>query len=191
MAVDDQTGNLTASGGVKTAIQLTRLNETTQRSEASRTLADGDTFTYDNATQHATYATNALLRSEHGDLKADTIHIFLEPDGRTLDRLEATGGVQLRLEGRWATGERLVYREALGRYEMEGTPVRIVQEVELEEPDVSAPPPRPSASPPLLSCRSTRGRVLTFYRSTDTVMVDGREELRTQHDTGTCIPLTF
>ncbi len=191
LAVDDQTGNLTASGGVKTAIQLTRLNETTQRSEASRTLADGDTFTYDNATQHATYATNALLRSEHGDLKADTIHIFLEPDGRTLDRLEATGGVQLRLEGRWATGERLVYREALGRYEMEGTPVKIVQEVELEEPDVSAPPPRPSASPPLLSCRSTRGRVLTFYRSTDTVMVDGREELRTQHDTGTCIPLTF
>ena len=190
LAVDDQTGNLTASGSVQTAIQLVRLSETTQRGEVSLTLAEAETFVYDDAARRATYNTRALLRSEHGDLKADVIEVFLETDGRTLDRLEATGHVQLRLDGRWVTGERLVYYEAEGRYDMEGTPVEIVEEVEPEETATTAPP-RSGAAPPPPSCRSTRGRALTFYRSTNTVAVDGRAELRTQTTNGQCIPLTF
>ena len=190
LAVDDQTGNLTAGGNVRTSIQLVRLNETTQRREVSLTRAEADTFVYDDAARHAVYDTQALLRSEHGDLKADRIEVFLEPDGRTLDRLEATGDVKLRLDGRWATGERLVYYEAEGRYDMEGARVVIVEEVEPEETETTAPP-RPGATPPPPSCRRTTGRALTFYRSTDTVAVDGREELRTQTTSDECTPLTF
>ena len=190
LAVDDQTGNLTAGGNVRTSIQLVRLNETTQRREVSLTRAEADTFVYDDAARHAVYDTQALLRSEHGDLKADRIEVFLEADGRTLDRLEATGDVKLRLDGRWATGERLVYYEAEGRYDMEGARVVIVEEVEPEETETTAPP-RPGATPPPPSCRRTTGRALTFYRSTDTVAVDGREELRTQTTSDECTPLTF
>ena len=190
LTIDHQSGNLTASGNVRTRIQLVRLNETTQRNEVSLTRAEAGTFVYDDAARHAVYDTTALLRSEHGDLKADTIEVFLETDGRTLDRLEATGNVTLGLDGRWATGEHLVYYEAEGRYEMEGAPVVIVEEVEPVETATTAPP-RPGAAPLGPSCSSTTGRALTFYRSTDTMAVDGREVLRTQTRSGTCTPPTL
>ena len=160
-----------------------RLNETTQRNEVSLTRAEAGTFVYDDAARHAVYDTAALLRSEHGNLRADTIEVFLETDGRTLDRLEATGNVTLGLDGRWATGAHLVYYEAEGRYEMEGAPVVIVEE---EEPVETATP-----APIGPSCSSTTGRVLTFYRSSDTVAVDGREVLRTQTSSGQCTTPTF
>ena len=190
LAIDHQTGDLTASGDVRTRIQLVRLNETTQRNEVSLTRAEAGTFVYDDAARHAVYDTAALLRSEHGDLRADTIEVFLETDGRTLDRLEATGNVTLGLDGRWATGAHLVYYEAEGRYEMEGAPVVIVEEEEPVETATPAPP-RPGAAPIGPSCSSTTGRVLTFYRSSDTVAVDGREVLRTQTRSGECTPPTF
>ncbi len=190
LAIDEHTGNLTASGHVRTSIQIVRLNETTQRHEASLTRAEADAFVYDDAAHHVVYDGNALLRSEHGDMKADRIEVFLETDGRTLKRLEATGNVKLRLDGRSATGEHLVYYEAEGRYEMEGAPVEIVEEVDPEETAATAPP-RPGGAPPLPSCRITTGRAATFYRSTDTMSVDGRDVRRTESTSGRCTPLTF
>ena len=190
LTVDDQTGSLTATGNVRTTIPLVRLNQMTQRSAVSLTRAEADTFVYDDTTHTAVYGTEALLRSEYGDLKADTITVFLETDGRTLDRLEATGSVKLRLADRWATGERLVYYEAEGRYEMEGAPVEIVEEVE-QEATATTSLPRPTTAPQPPSCRSTKGRALTFYRSTQAVAVDGRQELRTQTNSGACTPLVF
>ena len=190
LAVDEHTGNLTATGQVRTSIQIVRLDETTQRREASLTRTEADAFVYDDAARRAVYDGEALLRSEHGDLKADRIEVFLEADGRTLDRFEATGNVKLRLDGRWATGEQLVYYEADGRYEMEGAPVEIVEEVAPEE-TATPVPLRPGATPPPPSCRSTTGRALTFYRSTETVSVDGREERRTESISGACTPLIF
>ena len=192
LTLDDQTGNLTASGNVQTSIQLVRRNETTQRNEVSLTRIEADTFVYDNVARHAIYDTRALLRSALGDLKADTIEVFLEADGRTLDRLEATGTVTLGLTDRWATGEHLVYYEAEGRYEMEGAPVvmEVVEEIEPVENTATAPA-RPGTDPPAPSCRRTTGRTMTFYRSTDTRAVDGREVARTQTRTGKCTPPTF
>jgi len=58
------------------------------------------------------------------------------------------------------------------------------------ETTTTAPPP-PGAIPPPPSCRSSTGLTLTFYRSTDTVTVDGQEERRTEINSGTCTPLTF
>ena len=44
------------------------------------------------------------------------------------------------LDGRWATGDTLVYHEAEGSYDMDGAPVEIVEEVEPDEPiDEPAP----------------------------------------------------
>ena len=190
LAIDGQTGNLTASGNVRTRIQLMRLNETTQRSEVSSTRVEANTVVYDNVARHAVYDTKALLRSEHGNIKADTIEVFMDTDDRTLDRLEATGNVTLGLDGRWATGEHLVYYEAEGRYEMEGALVKIVEAVEPVETATTASP-RPGATPRSPSCSSTTGRTLAFYRSTDTVTVDGREVARTQTSSGKCTPPTF
>ena len=186
LALDDQTGNLSASGTVRTTIQLVQLNEATQRQEVSLTRAEADAFVYNDAARRAVYTGTARLRSEHGDLKADVIEVFLEPDGRTLDMLQATGNVRLGLDGRDATGEHLVYYEAEGRYEMEGEPVEIIEEVEPEE-TATTPPPRPGATPPPPSCRSHTGRTATFYRSTNTMIIDGQER-RTETTSGPCPP---
>ena len=186
IAMNSRTGGLSVTGAAKTTIQLIRVDDTTQSREVSKTDAEADTFLYDDALRYALYDANAILRSEFGDLKADTIGVFLEADGRTLDRFEATGNVTLRLDTRWATGDRLVYYEAEGRYEMEGAPVEIVEEVWPEEPAATTPPPRPNAKPAAPTCRTTTGRALTFYRATDTVAVDGREQLRTETSNGQC-----
>ena len=184
-------GGLTVSGDVETTIQLLRLNEAVQQEEMSRTQAEADLFVYDNIDHHALYEGEALLRSEYGDLKADTISVFLKPDGRTLDRMEAAGAVIVRLEGRWATGDSLVYFESDGRYEMEGAPVEIIEEVPPDDGTGTLEPTRPNEAPEPPACRTTSGKALTFYRGTDTVAVDGREQLRTESRTHPCTPLVF
>lgn len=190
LAIDDETGDLTATGNVRTRLPLMRLNETTRRTEVSPTSVEAAMFVYHNAARHAVYTTTVVLRSEHGNMKSDTLEIFLESDDRTLDRLEATGTVTLGLANRWVTGgEHLVYYEADGRYEVEGAPVVMVEEVEPEE-TATAVPPRPGATPPAPSCSNTTGRRMTFFRSTDTMVVDG-EVLRGQMSSGRCTPPTF
>jgi lipopolysaccharide export system protein LptA len=186
--IDNGTGGLTASGAVRTAIQIIRLNEDTQNNEVTLTRAEADKFEYDDVGKHAAYTGNAVLRSRLGDLKATTIHVFLKPDGRTLDRLEARGAVQLQLDGRWAAGESMTYHETEGRYEMEGSPVEMVEQIEPEEPETSVPG---GAAPPPQDCRSTQGQALTFFRANDTIIVDGRERLRTETNNNDCEPLIF
>ena len=88
----------------------------------------------------------------------------------TLERLEAYETVTVELDGRWASGARLTYTEADGRYELSGSPVRILEQLAEE-------------------CRETTGRTLTFFRSIDTIIVDSNAEIRTQSTqttSGTC-----
>ena len=191
LALNDRTGGLSAEGNVETRIQLIRVTETGEQPQISLTTAEANTFLYDDSGRHALYNEAATLLSNAGDLKADRIDVFLEPDGRTLERLEATGNVKMRLDGRWATGESLVYHETEGRYEMEGAPVEIVEEVEPSETTLAVSPSRGNTTPPPPSCNTTRGRSLTFYRSDDTIAVDGREEYRTHSNSGVCSPLVF
>ena len=187
IAIDYATGGLSISGSARTTIQIVRIDEETGENVVARTDTAADSFTYDDALRHALYEGAAVLRSDHGDLAAETIEVFLQADGRTLDRFAATGAVQLRLAARWATGETLVYHEAEGRYEMEGAPVEIVEEAEPDDDSAEAEPVE-SAEP---VCRSTRGLALTFYRGSDIVAVDGRERSRTETATGPCQPLEF
>ena len=189
IAVDKGSGGLAVTGGVRSTIGVMRLDEAAQ-SVLSMTQATADSFTYDEVARHGLYEGEALLLSGYGDLKADTISIFFEADGQTLDRMEAIGSVMLRFDERWATGDTLIYFESDGRYEMEGAPVEIVETVELDESETDQPAtPNQPPGPP--QCRTTSGKALTFYRSTDTVSMDGREQLRTESRSHPCSPLTF
>ena len=182
VAIDHATGGLSVTGSVRTTIQLVRVDEDTGN-VVSRTDVVAESFLYDDAARHAVYEGTAVLRSDYGDLGADKIEVLLQTDGRTLDRLVAAGAVQLRLDRRWAAGDTLVYHEVEGRYDMDGAPVEIVEEA---EPDDSA-----ATEPSEPVCRSTRGRALTFYRGSDVVSVDGREQSRTETSTGSCQPPQF
>ena len=183
VAIDHSTGGLSIAGPVRTTIQLLRIDEETGDRVVSRTDAAGGNLLYDDAARRAVFEGTAVLRSDHGDLAADRIEVLLQADGRTLDRLDAAGAVQLRLDGRWATGDTLVYHELEGRYDVEGAPVEIVEEAEPDDPAAAGP------SEP--TCRSIRGRALTFYRGSDVVTVDGREQARTETSNGPCQPLQF
>jgi len=189
--IDDRTGALEVTGKARTTIQMIRVDGATGAPVPSLARIAADGFSYDDTLRQAVYDQNVVLLSSHGDIKAGTLTVVLAADGRTLERLEATGSVKLRLADRWATGDRLVYHEADGRYEMEGAPVEIVEEVEPEAPLTPQPPPRPGAPPPRASCQSTTGRSMTFYRDVDEVVVDGRREIRTESGTGVCPPQVF
>lgn len=186
VVIDHATGGLSAAGSVRTTIQLVRVDEETGGGVVSRTDAAAENFRYDDEARLAAYEGSAVLRSGHGDLASDEIEVLLQNDGRTLDRLRAAGAVQLRLDDRWATGDTLVYEEAAGRYDMEGAPVEIVAE---GEPDDDADADADEFAEP--TCRSTRGRALTFYRGSEVVTVDGREQSRTETVNGPCQPLQF
>ncbi len=190
VAVDHATGGLSVTGAARTTIQLVRIDEETGDAVVSRTDAGAESFVYDDEARHAVYEGGTVLRSDHGDLAADSTEVFLQADGRTLERMVAAGTVQLRLEDRWATGETLVYHEAEGRYEMEGAPVEIVEETEPDDDSAEAGPAEP-VEPAEPVCRSTRGLALTFYRGSDVVAVDGRERSRTETASGPCQPPQF
>ena len=109
------------------------------------------------------------MSGAEGDLRAARIELVLAATESRLDRLEAYTDVNVRLDTRVATGDRLTYHADAGQYVMTGratVPVRIVEE-----------------------CRETRGRTVTFFRSADRVIVDGNEEARTQSNRrGPCPP---
>ena len=189
LTMDDKTGSLKASGNVRTSIQLEQLNETTGLREGSTSNVVADTFDFDNATHHAIY-TKAQLSSDDRKLQADTIDLFLGTDGRTLDRLVATGTVKLDLPGRWTTADHLEYYDADGRYDLEGTPVVYEEEVEPED-TAPATPVRPGATPPPPSCQRSEGPTFTFNQSSDTSAVGGRAALRTKITSVECPPLVF
>jgi hypothetical protein len=93
--------------------------------------------------------------------------VQLLPDDVTLELVTATGNVTLLTPGRIVTGDKLVYRDADGSYEMEGDPVRFVETVEE-------------------GCRETLGRTLAFFASVDDVAVDGQNQRRTATASGDC-----
>jgi hypothetical protein len=106
----------------------------------------------------------AQLTGPQGDLQAGRIEVLLAREGSRLDRLEAHQRVNARVDTRVATGDRLSYVEAEGRYLLVGlprVPVRVVE-----------------------TCRETTGRTVTFFKSTDRIIVDGNEEIRTQSTRG-------
>ena len=167
--LDESQGNLMATGSVRARSVVVQLNEETGELEPVITKGWGEELFYDDSLHRTTYTTDARVDGPTGDLRADRIEMYLGA-GDTIERVEAYDAVTVQLSGRWAAGDRFTYVEADGRYEMFGAPVRIIEQLDTE-------------------CRETTGRTLTFYRSVDTITVDGNAEVRTrstQTTSGTC-----
>ena len=167
--LDESQGNLMATGSVRARSVVVQLNGETGELEPVITKGWGEELFYDDSLHRSTYTTDARVDGPTGDLRADRIDMYLGA-GDTIERVEAYDAVTVQLSGRWAAGDRFTYVEADGRYEMFGAPVRIIEQLDAE-------------------CRETTGRTLTFYRSVDTITVDGNAEVRTrstQTTSGTC-----
>ncbi len=168
LVLDDKAGNLTATRQVRTRLMLQQVDNKTKKTESVESIGTADDFVYEDATRRATYAAKAHLTGPQGDLAAKKIELFLDEDGRTLDRAEAYEDVTARLQGgQRAFGARLTYFAADERYTMTGTPVTILETVEG-------------------GCRETLGASLTFIRSTDTISVVGTEGNRSRTMPGSC-----
>ena len=165
IVLDDQAGNLTAAGTVRSTWRLADTDPKSKQVETKTTVATADDLVYDDATRRATYTGNARMNGPEGDVKADKIELYLEQGGGALERAEAYVNVSLRSQSRTSLGARLSYFSADARYVMSGTPVRIFEQLSAE-------------------CRLTEGRTLTFFRSTDSISVDGNRERRTQTTSG-------
>lgn len=166
--IDERTSDLRAIGNARSSFILEEVDEATQESREVSTIATGNTMHYEDALRRVVYTTTAHVNGPQGDLTGDRIELYLGDEQRELDRVEAFQQVKLLITGRTATGMRLTYYTVDGRYVMHGAPVQILEELPEE-------------------CRETRGKTLTFFRSTDTISVDGNEEVRTQSKTtGTC-----
>jgi lipopolysaccharide export system protein LptA len=113
---------------------------------------------YDDSVRRATYTGTARLNGPDGDLAADKIEIYLLENGSEVERLEAYAAVTLRMpDGRRGSGARLTYVAKDAQYDMAGTPVTLEDE-----------------------SGQTTGNSLTFYRSADRIVVDGKEQRRTE-----------
>lgn len=158
----ETSGNLTATGTVRTVLELEEADVTTGKPERSMTTGTSDELVYTDDDRKALFTGKArLVNPRDGDLRASRIELFLLEDGRQLERLEAYEAVTLRTPTKNGTGARLSYFPLDGRYVMSGTPVNVVEQMPSE-------------------CRETTGRTLTFYRDVDTITVDGNESTRTQ-----------
>jgi lipopolysaccharide export system protein LptA len=152
IVVDDQKGDLAASGRVVSKMMLDRVNPTTKAKEQVRSVATAREMVYDDRFRRATYTGEARLNGSEGDLAADRIEVYLAEGGGQMERLEGYGAVTIRTpEGRKATGARLTYLTATDAYELTGSPATYEDE-----------------------SGQTTGNSLTFSRSTDRIVVDGK-----------------
>jgi lipopolysaccharide export system protein LptA len=164
IVIDQQKGDLSASGSARSTLVL----------DKGRTEGRGDEIRYDEAKRTVTYSAGAVaptsgqggsaplaqVSGPDGDLRAERIEVVLSRGESEVDRLEAYNRVTMVLGDRTATGARLTYHAQEERYVMASagvTPVSIRE-----------------------SCRETTGRTLTFFKSTDRVVVDGNETRRTE-----------
>jgi lipopolysaccharide export system protein LptA len=158
ITLDDQKGDLAASGNVVTNMMLLQVNDKTKAKDQVHSVASAKDMVYKDDVRCATYTGTAHMNGPQGDLTADKIELFLRESGNEVDRLEAYNTVNVKTpEGRKATGARLTYFSADERYLMHGAPVKIIEE-----------------------CRETIGKTLTFFRSADRIIIDGNEQKRTE-----------
>jgi len=181
IALDQQKGDLTATGSARAALALDtgtsigRANEI--RYEDARHLVTYSPLLIAPAVPRAAgappvapaVAMQTQLSGPQGELRADRIEVILAEGGGRLDRLEAYTNVTMQIDPgtptrRTATGGRLTYRAADEQYDVAGTAAAPVKVAE--------------------SCREITGKTLTFYKSTDRIIVDGNEEIRTETKSG-------
>jgi len=169
LTLDEQKGNLLAKGGARSTLQMEQTNEKTKTKDKITSIASADELLYEDNVRRATYTTNAHVTGPQGDLTADKVELYLLEGGSELERAEAYGSVVLKDQNRTGTGARMTYFTKDERYTMSGTPVRVVEQ------DVAE-----------CRIRTTEGRTLTFYKSVDTIRVDGIEKRTEARTAGKC-----
>jgi LPS export ABC transporter protein LptC len=178
ITIDNKVGNMTAAGGVTTTTVLetttsvkdtkggdsaTRGSETagdkaTKTKERSPSIATAKDLKYEDATRRLTYTGNAHMTGPEGDMTASRIELYLKPSGDELERAEAYENLTLREQNRETKGTKLIYTTDNETYVITGAPVKIVDQCQ----------------------RETVGKTLTFNKGTDSVVVDGNSQIRTQ-----------
>jgi lipopolysaccharide export system protein LptA len=164
IVLDERSGDLKASGSVRSTFVLEQTDQKTQQPTKVPSIATSKDLHYEDALRRATYTTDAHVTGPQGDCHAERIELYFVEGGGSLERAEAYRSVKLVTDARTSTGDRMTYFAADERYVMVGAPVRIVEE-----------------------CRETTAKTLTFWRSTDRILADGNEEIRTlTKKGGTC-----
>lgn len=167
ITLDRSQGDLIVLGAARSTIVL----------DTGLSVGRASELRYDDAARRITYGStapttpapsaptaSAQLSGPQGDLRAARIDVTLAKAESRLERLDAQTAVNIRLDKRVATGDRLTYLADEERYVMTGVatvPVKIVDE-----------------------CRETSGRTVVFFKSAERVIVDGNEEVRTQSSRG-------
>jgi lipopolysaccharide transport protein LptA len=187
ITLDQEKGSLVATGSATSRLDL----------DTGLSTGSGHEIRYDDQKRVVTYsaapltptsekelkggravpARDAQMRGAQGDLSAERIEIVLAKEGNTVERLEGYTRITLRLDERTAVGARLTYYASEERYVMSAagtTPVKIA--------DAQT---SPSGA---VSCSETTGRTLTFFKSTDRIIVDGNEQKRTETQFKPCAP---
>jgi lipopolysaccharide export system protein LptA len=157
IAIDNKSGNLSASGGVTTTTMLDQVGKDRKKQRA-HSVATSKEIKYEDADRRLTYLNDAHMSGPDGDMNAARIELYLKPSGDELERAEAFENVTLREQNRETTGTKMIYTTANETYVVTGAPVKIVDECR----------------------RETIGKTLTFNKGTDRIVVDGGAQIRTQ-----------
>ena len=170
MTLDQARGDLVATGAARSTILLDTgasvgLASEIRYQDATRTITyDSPAPPQPSGAPAAPAHVPSRLGGPQGDLTATRIEAILAKTESRLERLEGYSRVSVRVDTRVATGDRLTYFAEDGRYVMTGVatvPVKVVED-----------------------CRETSGRTVTFFKSTERIIVDGNEEVRTQSKRG-------
>ena len=198
ISLDQQKSNLVATGSAKSTLELDTglssgsgneiryddqkrlvtysgapLPPTTERGAGSAGARSGGP----SDARRAVPVRDAQLSGPQGDLRGERIEIALAKEGNKVERLEGYTGVTLKLDKRTAVGSRLTYYASEERYVMSAAGTTRVTVTDVQT--------APSGA---VTCRETVGRTLTFYKSTDTISVDGNDQNRTETQVKACAP---
>jgi lipopolysaccharide export system protein LptA len=143
---------LVAEGGASA-----RLVAAGARADAPPTEGRGRQMVYDEGPGTIVFTGDAWIRQGEVQTKSPEATIQLGPDGREVRGLVAGSPVELTHGSRVATGSRATYTPK------DGTIVVVGDKVELKDPS-----------------QKVQGRSLTFFVGDDRILIDGREEMRTE-----------
>jgi lipopolysaccharide export system protein LptA len=158
IVLNDDTGNLTARGSVRTTMMLQDEDPKTKVRKLTETRASADNLVYVDAKRLATYTstgtTPASLTSVQGDMSGQHIDLYLRESGNELDRAEIDTNVAVKLSNMYATGKHHVYTASTDTHVLTGDPVVSVQKDEKG------------------ACKQTRSSTLTYRRSVDSISAE-------------------
>jgi lipopolysaccharide transport protein LptA len=166
ITIDEKRGDLAASGHAIMTTTREQENKDKQKERVQSTGTSTD-LKYEDAPRRLTYTGSAHLVGPEGDLSASKIELYLKPSGDDVERAEGYAApddkLTLREPTRTTTGARLTYTAEKETYVVTGLPAVVIDQCG----------------------RENTGKTLTLVKSTDTIVADGNQQIRTQSKGGT------